>query len=198
MSSVVEEHGVPSEHPSEQGLSSKSSMEDVDAIHSAPHHGTQSPYLSEKSAIASTTGFAHSNEPRYFHSRRVKKGEVEKPWLTKKDPMEKWVKVLPITGILLGVLLSIFIVWEGLQSVTNHKYCIIYDEDFANGLDTTIWEKEVEVGGYGYSSIYPALACMSLHSAGMDNLSGRQAPTRTSLSKMAHYISSPLCRMNLT
>lgn len=135
---------------SDHDLSTKSSVEDLDAVTPAPAFDTTAGYMSEKSAIAFTTGFAHANEPQYFHSRRIKKGEVEKPWLGKKDRAEKWVNILPIIGLIAGVVIAIVIVWDGLQSVTNYNYCSIYEEDFSNGLDMSVWTKEVEVGGYGY------------------------------------------------
>jgi beta-glucanase (GH16 family) len=88
---------------------------------------------------------------RYFHSRRVFKGEVEKPWLKKQDPKEKWVTILPIIGLLVGLGVSGFLVYDGLSSVVHHKYCPLMDEDFGSGsLDTNIWTKEVQVGGFGY------------------------------------------------
>jgi hypothetical protein len=31
----------------------------------------------------------------------------------------------------------------------NHKYCEIFNEDFSNGLNSEVWTKEVEVGGFG-------------------------------------------------
>ena len=87
---------------------------------------------------------------RYFHSRRVRKGEVEKPWLGKPDPKEKWVTILPILGIVIGIGISGFLVWDGIRSVVKHKYCPVLDESWANGFNTDIWTKEVSVGGFGY------------------------------------------------
>jgi hypothetical protein len=86
----------------------------------------------------------------YFHSRRVAKGEVEKPWLAKKDPKEKWVTIFPIIGIIVGLGLSGFLIWDGLRTVVHHKYCPVMNEDFGSGaLDMGVWTKEVEVGGFG-------------------------------------------------
>ncbi|KAK5942940.1 hypothetical protein PMZ80_003945 [Knufia obscura] len=85
----------------------------------------------------------------YFHSRRVKKGEVDKPWLSSKDPKEKWITIIPMIGILVGLGLGALLVWDGLKTVVNHKYCSVYSTDFANGLDEDAWTKEAEVGGFG-------------------------------------------------
>lgn len=85
---------------------------------------------------------------RYFHSRRVKKDEVEKPWLAKTDPKEKWVTILPIIGILVGLGISGFLIWDGIRSVVQHKYCVVLEDTFQN-FNTDVWTKEVQVGGFG-------------------------------------------------
>ena len=86
---------------------------------------------------------------RYFHSRRVKKGEVERPWTKVKDPREKWVTIIPMIGLAVGLGLAVLLVWDGLRSVVNHTYCPVHLDDFSNGLDSKIWTKEAEVGGFG-------------------------------------------------
>lgn len=86
---------------------------------------------------------------RFFHSRRVQPGDIEKPWLDKKDPKEKWLTILPILGLVVGLGLAAFLIWDGVRSVAHHRYCPVLDEDFASGLDPKVWTKEVEVGGYG-------------------------------------------------
>ncbi|PFH57822.1 hypothetical protein XA68_14529 [Ophiocordyceps unilateralis] len=86
---------------------------------------------------------------RYFHSRRVRKGEIEKPWLDGRDGKEKWVTILPIVGIVVGLAISGFLVWDGLRSVIRHKYCPVLDDSFDGGLDGKVWTKEVTVGGFG-------------------------------------------------
>jgi hypothetical protein len=72
-----------------------------------------------------------------------------KPWLKQKDPKGKWVTILPIIGMILGLGIAGFLVWDGLSSVVRHDYCQILSEDFSNGLDPNIWSKEAEVGGFG-------------------------------------------------
>ncbi|KAI1766720.1 glycoside hydrolase family 16 protein [Hypoxylon sp. FL1150] len=89
-----------------------------------------------------------SGRGKYFRSRRVKKGEVEKPWLDKKDPKEKWVTIIPILGFLVGLGISAFLVWDGLRSVVKHNYCLVLDDNFAT-FNEAVWTKEVQVGGFG-------------------------------------------------
>jgi hypothetical protein len=92
---------------------------------------------------------------KYFHSRRIQKGQVEHPWLEKKDPKERWVTIIPLIGIALGLCVSGFLIYDGLKSVTHHTYCPVLMDDFTAGeLNTNVWVKEAEVGGYGYQSCH--------------------------------------------
>lgn len=125
-------------------------------VNSSPHPSnpasrTPSRQGSSKPEVTSgnSSGVLRPGQNRYFKSRRIKKGEVERPWLEKKDPNEKWVTIIPIVGVLLGLAVAGVIIWDGLRSVTNHKYCPVLDETFASGWNDQIWSKEVEVGGYG-------------------------------------------------
>ncbi|KAG9248648.1 putative beta-1,3-glucan-binding protein [Calycina marina] len=84
----------------------------------------------------------------FFHSRRVKKGEVDQPWRSKKDPKEKWVTIIPILGLLIGFGIAAFLIYDGISSVVHHKYCPVLNDDFSEGLNTDVWTKEAEVGGF--------------------------------------------------
>ena len=104
----------------------------------------------------SARGFASGSDigrrkldKRYFHSRRVRKADIERPWLEKKDPREKWLTIIPVVGIVVGLCIAGVLVWDGMRSVINHNYCEILDEDFSNGLDPRIWTLEAELGGFG-------------------------------------------------
>jgi beta-glucanase (GH16 family) len=85
----------------------------------------------------------------YFKSRRVAKGSVQQTLTVIKDPREKWVTIIPLLAMLAGLALSALLVWDGLKTVVNHKYCSVLDDSFASGLDLGVWTKEAEVGGYG-------------------------------------------------
>ena len=124
---------------------------DSDPIEIAPvRNPFASPYGSTPaSAMGSSTGFQNPNAPRYFQSRRIKKGEQERPWLDRKDPKEKWVTIIPVIGIVIGLLLTGFLIYEGMTSITNFKTCTVLNDDFSGGLNTKVWTKEVELGGYG-------------------------------------------------
>lgn len=86
---------------------------------------------------------------RYFRSRRIKKGSVEQPWKEVKDPKAKWTTIIPLIGIIIGLGVTGVLIWDGLRNVINHEYCPVLDDNFANGLNSKVWTKEVEVGGFG-------------------------------------------------
>lgn len=128
------------------------SPEAVTAVQEATPNPFLTPYASQDpSRTTSSVALAQGTvRRRYFHSRRVKKGEVERPWTDVKDPKEKWVTIIPLIGLFVGVAIAGFLVWDGLQAVVNHKYCPVYTSDFPNkGLESDIWTKEAEVGGFG-------------------------------------------------
>src|SRR5258708_6024442 len=50
---------------------------------------------------------------KWFRSRRVKRGTLERPWKNLKDPREKWVNAIPIIGICIGLLAGGAIIWDG-------------------------------------------------------------------------------------
>lgn len=122
----------------------------IDDIAPVPNPFT-SPYGSNTQSATTSSAALHQQglSQRFFHSRRVKKGEVEKPWTTHKDPREKWVTIIPLIGLFFGLAISGFLIYDGLRTVVNHTYCPILSDDFSAGLDTTRWLKEAEVGGFG-------------------------------------------------
>ncbi|KAL3418797.1 glucan -beta-glucosidase [Phlyctema vagabunda] len=108
------------------------------------------PFTSRPASSFGSSSAVRAMPPqRYFHSRRVRKGEVDQPWKSKVDPKEKWVTIIPLIGLLLGFGIAGFLVYDGLSTVVHHKYCPIMSDDFSGGLNTDIWTKEAEVGGFG-------------------------------------------------
>lgn len=96
-------------------------------------------------------GFIRRPNPRYFHSRRIRKDQIVKPWTKDpKDPKEKWVTIIPLIGLFVGLCIAAFIIWDGIRSVVNHQYCMVLDEDWSQGFRSDIWQAEIQVGGFGY------------------------------------------------
>ncbi|KAK5213620.1 hypothetical protein LTR20_008110 [Exophiala xenobiotica] len=87
----------------------------------------------------------------YFRSRRINEKPTDRSWLQqKKDPRQRWLSMFPLIGIILGLIIAGVYIFLGVRSVPQHKYCMIYEDDFTSGtLDPDVWTKEVEVGGFG-------------------------------------------------
>jgi hypothetical protein len=60
------------------------------------------------------------------------------------------VTIIPLIGLFIGLAIAVLLIYDGLQTVVNHKYCPVFMEDFSSGtLNPSIWTKEAEVGGFG-------------------------------------------------
>lgn len=105
---------------------------------------------SRSPSVSSHSSSIRKASTAYFRSRRIKKGETDRPELRKKHPKEIWLTIIPIIGIVVGLGLVAFLTWLGINSVVNHKYCSVFYEDFSHGLNPHIWEQEVHIGMYDY------------------------------------------------
>lgn len=84
----------------------------------------------------------------YFRSRRVAKESIEKPWLEK--PKSKWPTILPCAGLLGGLALIALQMYLGWASVKINKYCLVMEDSFKGPtLNTSLWNQEVQLGGFG-------------------------------------------------
>ena len=84
-----------------------------------------------------------------FKSRRLQSGHVlDTPFEERKGDREKWVTIIPLTGLVIGLLLAALLVTQGILTVQHHKYTLVLDEDWIM-FDTNIWTKESSVGGFG-------------------------------------------------
>lgn len=108
-----------------------------------------SPSHSNSLSPSGSLQLAGSSRPLYFHSRKLRKDQLQKQWNQKKDPKEIWVLILPLIGLIFGVGIAGFLVYDGFSSVVHHKYCQILDDSFSGGFNTDIWSREAEVGGFG-------------------------------------------------
>ncbi|ODO09972.1 hypothetical protein I350_02196 [Cryptococcus amylolentus CBS 6273] len=87
-----------------------------------------------------------------FQSTRLK-GEIYKPWLEKKDPALRWARWITLTSIFIGFAIAGIICWDGYRSVPKlGTVCSILNEDWSNGIDSSIWQHEVRTDGYGPGS----------------------------------------------
>ncbi|ODQ49727.1 concanavalin A-like lectin/glucanase [Saitoella complicata NRRL Y-17804] len=59
------------------------------------------------------------------------------------------IEALPWAGIVLGSALCGFLAWYGWQSVPTNTYNLVLDESFANGIQNSTWNYEIQLGGFG-------------------------------------------------
>lgn len=117
------------------------------------------PFASSQRLPGSSSALSDSNVPaengfasrrRYFHSRRVRKDEVIKPWV--KEPRERaetLIEIIPLIGLLIGIAIAGVLIWDGLRNVVDHKYCKVLVEDFSSGINPGVWHHEIQLGGFG-------------------------------------------------
>ena len=115
-----------------------------------PQSTSRSILALSRASIRSEISLEQRPGPQYFHSRRIQKGQVVKPWTVEpRDPREKWITIIPLIGLFVGLCAAGLIIWDGIRSVVNHKYCMVLDEDWSQGFRPDIWQPEIQVGGFG-------------------------------------------------
>ncbi|CZR59178.1 related to beta-1,3-glucan binding protein [Phialocephala subalpina] len=116
--------------------------------------GQRNPFATPPASVfGATSAFQHSDTSggaRYFRSRRIRKDDGHEPPKFKKDPKEKWLCIIPLLGVLIGVAITGAMIYLKIGRIVSHQYCSVLDDDFSSGtLNPSIWTAEQEVGGYG-------------------------------------------------
>jgi hypothetical protein len=111
--------------------------------------GTDSKASGSRTGVLTGKEVKRPDTQPYFKSRRIKKGEQERPWLKKREFRDYMATAIPCFGLLIGIGVCAFLIWDGMMTVTHNKYCSIFEDDFSAGFDDKKWMKEVEVGGFG-------------------------------------------------
>ncbi|KIK60766.1 glycoside hydrolase family 16 protein [Collybiopsis luxurians FD-317 M1] len=79
--------------------------------------------------------------------------EEDKPWLATHQPRERISKFITYFCILLGIAGAALLVFFDIRSINlldESKLCVVFEDDFSSGsLDTSIWKRTVEMGGFG-------------------------------------------------
>ncbi|GAO51469.1 hypothetical protein G7K_5569-t1 [Saitoella complicata NRRL Y-17804] len=68
-----------------------------------------------------------------------------------KETRDRWrlIQAFPWIGFVLAAAVAGFLAWYGWQSVPTNTYSLVLEDDFSNGLDTSIWNHEVQLSGFG-------------------------------------------------
>lgn len=101
-----------------------------------------------EAAAAASVGRIHSR--KRFVSRRIPLGyESEKPWLKQKARGEILSSYIIYVAFAIGLIITGILTWVGTTEVTSIDYCLVLDEDFSEGLDSNVWFRDVQIGGFG-------------------------------------------------
>ncbi|KAK4934645.1 hypothetical protein LTR10_024148 [Elasticomyces elasticus] len=122
--------------------------------HSNPFTGSSSGIQTPQEAASSTSSsgvFGPPGVKRKFRSSRFRGSDYPKPWLEKKDPRQKWERIIFWGAIVIGVIIGAAICFISYRSVSNFEYCLVLEDDFKT-LDENIWNFEVQRGGFGSGS----------------------------------------------
>ncbi|KAJ8100761.1 concanavalin A-like lectin/glucanase domain-containing protein [Lipomyces tetrasporus] len=108
----------------------------------AGHHGTSVANIDQAGRIPTR---------RHFVSRRLPVGySAEKPWLTSQARAEKLSSWIVIVSFVLGLALIGILTWVGTTEIQNYNYCTVLEDYFDKAhLNTTVWTRDVQVGGFG-------------------------------------------------
>lgn len=105
--------------------------------------------LADSTSTATALQEQEMDQKQYFRSRKLKSDKaMEQPWKEEKDAREKWVTIIPLAGLALGLAVAAGLVVQGLFNIEHHKYNLVLDEAWGT-FDTKIWTKESNVGGFG-------------------------------------------------
>ncbi|KAF2258385.1 concanavalin A-like lectin/glucanase [Lojkania enalia] len=72
----------------------------------------------------------------------------EKPWAAKKHPKLKWERTIFYGSIGIGLAIGAIICYQAYASVTNHDYCMVFEDTFQS-IDKNTWNIEIQRGGFG-------------------------------------------------
>jgi hypothetical protein len=137
---------------------------------------------------------------RFFRSRRIRKDWNASPPKFKKEPKEKWLTIIPLSGIGIGTVITGLLIFLQVGLKKSYNYCSVLDDDFSTGiLNPSIWTKEVNVGGFGYVKKNSVLKGFQLTTvAATNSLRKLLALMKMPSSKMDNFTSSQLSKMNLS
>lgn len=96
----------------------------------------------------------HESKRPAFRSARLREGDErlsDNLW-TKTRAGKKANRtnyILFLAGVVLGIAGAAAFIVQGFLSMPKNKYCLVLEDHFDGPLDTNIWKREIETGGFG-------------------------------------------------
>ena len=140
-----------------QGLSAHSSLEnsaiDLQQRSVTPREAFSSPRPRPLTVVypSGNQGTRSRLSRRKRPASTMLSGEITKPWMGKKDKAARISYFLTYSMLLLGIALAALRCYTGWRSVSLvGKLCLVMEDDFdGNDIDSNVWMREVDLGGYG-------------------------------------------------
>lgn len=151
--SFISEAAGPRYRPSLLSRQHSFDRHSIQTTSTKPYFSPWNPFMSPAISSHSPSISSHSSSLRkaskaYFRSHRIQKGKTDRPELRHRNPMEIWLNIIPVTGILIGLGIIGVMTWLGIRSVENHKYCSVLYDDFSHGFNPRVWSQDVQLGMY--------------------------------------------------
>ena len=78
---------------------------------------------------------------------------LQDPWIKEKESRVRWSWWLTFLMCWIGVGCSgivIYFGWTGVHQILDSDLCLVLDDEFNSGsLDTSVWTRDIELGGFG-------------------------------------------------
>ena len=140
-----------------QGLSAHSSLEnsaiDLQQRSVTPREAFSSPRPRPLTVVypSGNQGTRSRLSRRKRPASTMLSGEITKPWMGKKDKAARISYFLTYSMLLLGIALAALRCYTGWRSVSLvGKLCLVMEDEFnGNDIDSNVWMREVDLGGYG-------------------------------------------------
>jgi hypothetical protein len=126
-------------------------------LHQRPSTAQREAFSSPRPRPATVVYASGSNSARSRLARRKRpastmlSGDITKPWVGKTEKAARISYFLTYSMLLLGIAaagLRCYYGWRGVSLIG--KLCPVLDDDFnSNDLDSNVWVREVDLGGYG-------------------------------------------------
>lgn len=128
-------------------------------VHTDPTSGLTSGFKASTRTVSTQTLFTARRREgeqelifsrRQYLAHRLQPGEeIEKPWLANKSRKKlKYINLIMVVSFIIGLGIIAVQLYFEYASVSNFDYCEVLIDNF-DTLDTDIWQREVQTGGYG-------------------------------------------------
>ncbi|EXJ56309.1 uncharacterized protein A1O5_12576 [Cladophialophora psammophila CBS 110553] len=105
--------------------------------------------LKMRQLASPTTSDGTGETGKQFGSRPWRKRGIQRSWLRKKEPRERWMTIIPLIGAVLGLCLAGLLIWDGIRRTPYLEYCTVYRDHFSSPTLNDAWTFDISSTGFG-------------------------------------------------